>query len=605
VPDNTIQGVLERNRMAAALTTWLDLSLGATGGLKQDERLRLFRDCRLAAAAVMLAVFPAIALAASEPMAVLAAMLLFGILPAAIALDVRRSGNLDRAVLMALAATGAVLLGGVLRGLPAASAMALLSVGCIEAFVVGGKAIRKSALVMTGMAAAAMIGLPLLRPEDLGHQMMPWATGTIAVALVVNVLMLARGMLMSVARERSAAREQRIQAREVETMVSETVIAADRSGAVIRISDNAERVLGLPAEALKARGLAEMVLVADRPQFLTALCDCALGGPHRTFRVRLRESAAGQAPRYRWVEVKASPSVTGDGSAMATLRDISLLVAEEERLAIVAAEAEAAKSARAAFLTTVNHELRTPLNSIVGFSEILANPAAPPASPERVREYAAIVNKAGQDLLRMVTSMIDITRIDSGVYDFEAEPADVKPLVESAVEAFRQESEAMNARFECHAPAEALEAAVDQRALRHILLQLLSNAAKFGGAAGPVAVRMATDGEWVTIAVTDRGPGIPKDKLEQLGRHFARADEGLSRERGGIGLGLSLASGLMALHGGMVGIESRPGNGTTITLSLPRCGATRIAASNIHALARPTPVSPPETTANALERRRA
>jgi signal transduction histidine kinase len=151
---------------------------------------------------------------------------------------------------------------------------------------------------------------------------------------------------------------------------------------------------------------------------------------------------------------------------------------------------------------------------------------------------------------------------------------------------------------------EALEAAVDQRALRQTLNQLLSNACKFGGAAGPVCIRLATDGEWITIAVTDRGPGIPRDKLDQLGRHFARADEGLSRERGGIGLGLSLASGLMALHGGTVGIASQPGQGTTITLSLPRCGVTRVAASNIHALARPTPAMSPENV-NAPERRRA
>jgi two-component system, cell cycle sensor histidine kinase DivJ len=525
-------------------------------------------------------------------------------------MDLRRPGALDRAILMSLLASSMILLGGVLRGIPAISATALLWICVIEAFVVGSRSIRSRALVILAVATAMMMAAPFYQEklliDSIDASSMAWTTITVAILIVINVTMLANGMLQGVARERHMSQEQRIQSREIESMVAETVLATNSSGAVLRVSDNAERVLGLPAEALKARGLTELVLVADRPQLLTALCDCARGGHDRSLRLRLRTSASSEAPRYRWIEVNISHSVTGGNIAMATLRDISHQVAEEERLAVVAAGAETARSARAAFLSTVNHELRTPLNAIIGFSDILANPATTPHNADRAREYAMIINGAGQDLLRMVTTMIDITRLDSGVYDFEAETTELSTVVEAAVDTFRHEPEGKNAtiRVMKAASADSLDAPVDQRAFRTVMAQLLSNAAKFGGSA-TISVTIGGDAEHVTVKVSDRGPGIPPEQLAALGRHFERLDESLSRDRNGIGLGLSLARGLMGLHNGRMGIESKPGKGTTVTLSLPRTGARPVPATNIHALVLPSANTPAEMTDNAPERRRA
>jgi two-component system, cell cycle sensor histidine kinase DivJ len=596
--------------MTSSGHSWREMKWMTAGALTPMARLRLFRSCRLVSAAVILAVFPPMAMTSGEPFAAIAALFLFGSLPAAIAMDLRRPGALDRAILMSLLASSMILLGGVLRGIPPISATALMWICVIEAFVVGSRSIRVRALGILAVATAMMMAVPIFHEEllldGIGGSSMAWTTITVAILIVINVTMLAKGMLQGVARERSVSQEQRIQSREVETMVSETVFATNSSGAVLRVSDNAERVLGLPAEALKARGLTELVLVADRPQLLTALCDCARGGPDRSLRLRLRNSASSEAPRYRWIAVKISHSVTGGDIAMATLRDISQQVAEEERLAIAAAGAETARSARAAFLSTVNHELRTPLNAIIGFSDILANPATTPQNADRAREYATIINGAGQDLLRMVTAMIDITRLDSGVYDFEAEPADLGPVVESAIEAFRHEPEGANAAIKMTRTGSAgsQDAPVDQRAFRTVLTQLLSNAAKFGGSA-PITVALGGDEEHVTVKISDRGPGIPAEQLDALGRHFERLDESLSRDRNGIGLGLSLARGLMGLHNGLMGIESKPGKGTTVTLSLPRSGARSETVTNIHALVQPSANAPAPMTDNAPERRRA
>jgi two-component system, cell cycle sensor histidine kinase DivJ len=596
--------------MTSAGRSWRDMKWMTAGALSPPARLRLFRSCRLVSAAVILAIFPPMALTSGEPFAAITALFLFGALPAAIAMDMRRPGALDRAILMSLLASSMILLGGAMRGIPVISATALLWICVIEAFVVGSRSIRRRALGILAFSTAMMMAAPFRYPEmmldGISGGSMAWTTITVAILIIINVTMLANGMLQGVARERRMSQQQRIQSREIETMVSETVFATNSSGAVLRVSDNAERVLGLPAEALKARGLSELVLVADRPQLLTALCDCARGGPDRTLRLRLRTSASSEAPRYRWIAVSISHSITGGDIAMATLRDISQQVAEEERLANAAAGAETARSARAAFLSTVNHELRTPLNAIIGFSDILANPATTPLNADRVREYATIINGAGQDLLRIVTAMIDITRLDSGIYDFEAETTELASVVEAAVEAFRQEPEGKDAtiRLTKNASSGSLEAPVDQRAFRTILGQILSNAVKFGGSA-PVTVALGSDGEHVIVKVTDRGPGIQTEQLAALGRHFERLDESLSRDRNGIGLGLSLARGLMGLHNGRMGIESKPGKGTTVILSLPKSGAKPATASNIHALVQPSANAPAPMTDNAPERRRA
>jgi two-component system, cell cycle sensor histidine kinase DivJ len=596
--------------MTSAALPWRDMKWMTAGALTPMARLRLFRSCRLVGAAVILAVFPPMAMISGEPFVAIAALFLFGALPAAIAMELRRPGALDRAILMSLLASSMILMGGVLRGIPVVSATALLWICVIEAFVVGSRSIRSRALGILAIASALMLAAPFYNGEllldGIGGGSMAWTTITIAILIVINVTMLANGMLQGVARERRMVQQQRIQSREIETMVSETVFATNSSGAVLRVSDNAERVLGLPAEALKARGLTELVLVADRPQLLTALCDCARGGPDRSLRLRLRTSASSETPRYRWIAVNISHSVTGGDIAMATLRDISQQVVEEERLAVIAAGAETARSARAAFLSTVNHELRTPLNAIIGFSDILANPATTPPSADRAREYATIINGAGQDLLRMVTAMIDITRLDSGVYDFEAELTEMSSVVEAAVDAFRHEPEGKEATIRVTKTTSTgpLDAPLDQRAFRAVLAQVLSNAAKFGGSTA-ISVAIGGDPEQVTVKVSDRGPGIPPEQLAALGRHFERLDESLSRDRNGIGLGLSLARGLMGLHNGRMGIESKPGKGTTVTLSLPRTGAKPATATNIHALVLPTANAPAGMTDNATERRRA
>ncbi len=586
-----------------ATMQWLLSRTGPSCRMTAQTRMRLFRNSRLAVAAIMLGAFPLMSVISSETPAVIVALLLLGVLPAVTALDMRRAALLDRAVLISLVITGAVLTAGVLRGLSGIAALTVIGLAIVEAFIVGRRSIRKP-FISIALVACAMISMAMLHAQAAlkvsGENL--WSTALIVVCMAVSTSMIACAMMEALSSERAARKQQQIEHFDHACVASETIVTLDSSGAVLRASANAERILGLSTQALMGRGLAELVLVADRPAFLTALSDAAHAEafhatPYRKLRFRMRSSALAGSPSYRWVEAIVSQSATAPGRAIAALRDISKLVMEEQMLAAAADEAEAAKSARSAFLATINHELRTPLNAIIGFSDILANPKTMPTDAMRMQEYAGLINGAGRDLLRMVCMMIDITRLDSDVYEFDAEIQDLNTLVETSVEAFSQEPEARDSTFSVSLPKEMIEAEVDARAINHVLQQLLSNAIKFGGAKNAVKITLKAGAGHTSITVSDRGQGIPKDKLALLGRHFIKLDERMSRDQGGIGLGLSLARGLMALHAGSISIESHMGKGTTVTLSLPhpgtaQSGITMAAANNIHQLN--APVQSPE-----------
>jgi two-component system, cell cycle sensor histidine kinase DivJ len=402
----------------------------------------------------------------------------------------------------------------------------------------------------------------------------------LATALaVLNSFMLVRSLSQAIQSEKTNTREQRIVGNEIGDIVSETVVAADSSGNILRVSRNCERLLGLSPVTLLGKGLLELVLVSDRPAFLSALAQAATGDAGKTVRLRVRHGASSGLPSssglqnssglpsYRWVELSAQSSASAGQPAVATLRDVDAQVIEEEGLVRTAAQAEIAKKSQAAFLATVNHELRTPLNAIIGFSDVLAQPLTMPSDPERVADYARIIHGAGHDLLRMITTMIDITRLDSGVYEFETEMQNVHALVTGTIDSFGKNPENAKVKFEISHEMAAYDMSLDARVVRSIMLQLLSNAVKFGKGGVQVSTRLHKS--QFEICIKDCGQGIAADKLDLIGRTFGRLDDAMNRERSGLGLGLSLANGLARLHGGSIRIESEPGKGTAVTLCLP------------------------------------
>jgi cell cycle sensor histidine kinase DivJ len=375
---------------------------------------------------------------------------------------------------------------------------------------------------------------------------------------------------------RYAARDQVV----LET-IGDLVTWHDRTGAVVFVSAAAETLIGAPARSLDGRGFFERVNVADRPAFIKALTDAVFcPGPISVqFRLNVaaRRGATDEPPReFIWVEMTVKRAADANGvlfdescAVVAVTRDITRLKQHEAELDRAIAQAESANEAKSRFLATVSHELRTPLNAIIGFSEILASPALSPLDQARQREYAHIVQNSGRHLLEMVNMLLDMSRIESGNFELELEPFDASDVLNDCCDLMQLK--AKDAEIELRRQFDRNDhlLVADQRACRQIVLNLIANAIKFTPAGGQVSVAMKVVANSFVFTVADTGIGIAPEDLPRLGAPFFQARSSYDRPYEGTGLGLSVVRGLVTLHHGAMTIDSTPGEGTCVTVSLP------------------------------------
>ncbi|MGE3865687.1 MAG: PAS domain-containing sensor histidine kinase, partial [Hyphomonadaceae bacterium] len=242
-------------------------------------------------------------------------------------------------------------------------------------------------------------------------------------------------------------------------------------------------------------------------------------------------------------------------------RELAKKYEEEKR------RAEEASRAKSAFLANMSHELRTPLNAINGFSELMASELFGPIGDPRYLEYTKDILASGQLLLDLINDILDMAKIEAGKIKLTPQPLDPLEAVDQAVRLMRRRAEEKGLHLIVDGAA-APEIEADHRAVKQMLLNLISNAVKFTDTGG-VMVRVRPADNGVTISVIDTGCGISKEHLPLLGRPFEQVDMELSRKNGGTGLGLSLTKSLAAMHGGRMELDSEIGRGTIVTLFLP------------------------------------
>ncbi len=252
-----------------------------------------------------------------------------------------------------------------------------------------------------------------------------------------------------------------------------------------------------------------------------------------------------------------------------TLGEMMLRKRTETAIRAARQEAELNDRAKSAFLSAMSHELRTPLNAIIGFSDLLQQPGAVTARDGA--EYAGHIARAGRRLLDVVGDVLDMSRLESGSLTLAVAPTAIADIIAAAVEEMRPFFAGKKQQLDVRAERLPAEIEADGKRLHQILLHLLSNAAKFTPEGGRILVlgRPAADGG-VTIAIADTGIGMTHEEMMLALRPFAQVDARRARSAEGAGLGLPLALGLARLHGGSLHVESQPGSGTTVMLSLPR-----------------------------------
>jgi two-component system cell cycle sensor histidine kinase PleC len=233
-------------------------------------------------------------------------------------------------------------------------------------------------------------------------------------------------------------------------------------------------------------------------------------------------------------------------------------------------EAETANASKTAFLANMSHELRTPLNAILGFSEIIAQECFGKVGNERYRDYAGDIHSSGAHLLSLINDLLDVAKIEAGRMDIAPHPLDAAHTFDIALKLIGTKAREKNQALVITVDDTAPELWADERAVKQMLLNLVSNAVKFTPVGGRIAVigGRAANGDF-QILVRDNGPGIPPDKVDTIFSPFNQVDNRFDRQAGGTGLGLALVRGLAELHGGRAWMESEYGKGCSVFITLP------------------------------------
>jgi two-component system cell cycle sensor histidine kinase PleC len=230
--------------------------------------------------------------------------------------------------------------------------------------------------------------------------------------------------------------------------------------------------------------------------------------------------------------------------------------------------AEEANRSKSEFLANMSHELRTPLNAINGFSEIMAGEMFGPLGHERYQDYVGDILSSGQHLLSLINDILDMSKIEAGKMQLQPEPLLPSDVIEQCVRIMRARAEEKSIQLTVEGD-ELPEISADPRALKQVLLNLMSNAVKFTPEGGKVKLRGFQAADGVVMQVSDTGIGIGEDDLLRVGRPFEQIESQHSKKHQGSGLGLALSKSLIELHGGALRIDSKLGEGTTVSFTLP------------------------------------
>ncbi|MGB8401136.1 sensor histidine kinase [Bradyrhizobium sp.] len=356
--------------------------------------------------------------------------------------------------------------------------------------------------------------------------------------------------------------------------MSDVISRHSRNGAVQFISPAAEAMLGAPVARLSGHGLFERVHVADRPAYLTALSDAARGGEARSVEFRLRRDVArglDNAADFIWVEMRCRPleQASSEAEVVAVMRDITDRKIQQQALELARSAAAQADTSKTRFLATMSHELRTPLNAIIGFSEMIVQEDVLMVDAARRKEYAQLINDSGQHLLAVVNGILDMSKMESGNFEISPEPFAPRPALLNCCNLLALKARESGVDLVTRVPEDLPVMNGDPRAFKQILLNLVANAIKFTERGGVVTVSAAVEGSRLVLHVADTGIGIAADDLKRIGDPFFQAGTTYRRKHEGTGLGLSIVKGLVALHGGEIGLRSRVNEGTTVTVALP------------------------------------
>ena len=406
-------------------------------------------------------------------------------------------------------------------------------------------------------------------------------------------------------REEEFARASELRTRLVVDSALDAVISMDDAGIITAWNAQAERTFGWTArEAIGCR-LSDLIV----PEPFRRAHERGLANFRRTregavLGQRIEITALRRNGEEFPVELAITALPAADGHFFsAFVRDISERKRAEAELVKAKEAAQQANRAKSDFLATMSHEIRTPMNGVLGFADLLLDS---PLDPHQ-REHAETIRQSGLSLLSLINDILDFSKIEAGRLEIEHVPFDARHAASEAVALMMVRARERGLSLVFDWPDTLPHGLVgDPTRFRQVLLNLVGNAIKFTET-GTVGVRaVAAAGDRLLVSVTDRGIGIPQDKIGALFRKFSQADSSTTRRFGGSGLGLAICKQLVGLMDGEIGVESTLGEGSRFWFTLPMPAQplqipALIAAVPLPSPA-PAPAAVPGTAATAAER---
>ncbi|MBU4099681.1 hypothetical protein KJ980_08635, partial [Patescibacteria group bacterium] len=234
--------------------------------------------------------------------------------------------------------------------------------------------------------------------------------------------------------------------------------------------------------------------------------------------------------------------------------------------------AESSDRAKSAFLANMSHELRTPLNSIIGFGDVLRKEMVGSLNEEQ-HDYLNDLVESGDHLLSLINDILDLSKVEADRMELDLQETDVNDLVSRSMVMFKEKAMTHAIRLTSTVEEGLGEIVVDERRVRQVLVNIISNAMKFtpdGGTVEVIVKKRLSDPEWVEFSVHDSGPGIADKDMDKLFQPFQQLEFHLEKKHQGTGLGLVLCKRFIELHGGSIWVESTVGKGSVFTFLLAR-----------------------------------
>ncbi|MBV9331450.1 MAG: PAS domain S-box protein, partial [Alphaproteobacteria bacterium] len=251
-------------------------------------------------------------------------------------------------------------------------------------------------------------------------------------------------------------------------------------------------------------------------------------------------------------------------------RDITEQKRAQEELSIAKESAEAANRAKSQFLANMSHELRTPLNAILGFAEVIKKEIFGPCGQERYVDYANDIHRSGEHLLALINDVLDLSKLEAGKLELRETEFALSDIVSECRNLLGSRAAKGGVKVVSDVSSGLPLLRADERAVKQIVLNFLSNAVKFTPEGGEVGIRAEIlEGGALRLAVRDTGIGMRAEDIRIALSPFGQIDSKLARQDKGTGLGLPICQSLVVLHGGKLEIASAPGCGTTIAAIFP------------------------------------